>query len=285
MSERSMHTQQVRQGRNGSYVVKRSHGRQVRPLRRGVFILILFGMIVWCATGQPTSFADGVSLFLQRGMTAPNGSQEAETVDKMGETADNQSDSSAESMANRQSDPWNLILVNKWNPIPAKYEVQLTALSNGESVDARIYPDLQRMFDDARAEGIQPIVAAGYRTQAKQESLMDEKIAALKAEGLSQSDATREAETWVAPPGTSEHQLGIAVDINADANQSSGNDVYVWLSQNAWKYGFILRYPAGKLEVTGCNHEPWHYRYIGGEAAEKMYREGICLEEYLNGMK
>jgi len=185
-------------------------------------------------------------------------------------------------LANSQSEPWNLILVNRWKPIPDEYAVALTALSNGESVDSRIYPDLQCMFDDARADGIHPIVASGYRTEAQQKSLMDEKIAALESDGLPLEDAKREAETWVAIPGTSEHQLGIAGDINADSAHSTTENVYNWLERNAWKYGFILRYPAGKLDVTGCSHEPWHYRYVGEEAAGEMHREGLCLEEYLN---
>ena len=177
---------------------------------------------------------------------------------------------------------WNLILVNKWNPIPDDYDVDLTELSNGQYVDTRIYPDLQKMFDSARSDGVCPVVAAGYRTAEKQQSLMDDKISELEAAGCSVADAKKEAETWVATPGTSEHQLGIAVDINADSIHSSGIKVYEWLSKNAWKYGFILRYPSDKADITGVSYEPWHYRYVGKETAEKIYRQGLCLEEYLN---
>ncbi|HBE85746.1 MAG TPA: peptidase M15, partial [Lachnoclostridium sp.] len=117
---------------------------------------------------------------------------------------------------------WSLILVNRWNAIPEDYDVDLTELSNGQTVDTRIYPSLQNMFDAARADGVYPVVVSGYRTAEKQQSLMEEKIAAYKAEGYSASKAKAEAETWVAIPGTSEHQLGIAVDINADGVKSNG---------------------------------------------------------------
>ena len=80
--------------------------------------------------------------------------------------------------------------------------------------------------------------------------------------------------------GTSEHQLGIAVDINADKSKSSNDEVYTWLAANAHNYGFILRYPQGKQEITGTSYEPWHYRYVGVDAAREIYERGICLEEY-----
>ncbi|MHC1723873.1 MAG: M15 family metallopeptidase [Aminipila sp.] len=177
---------------------------------------------------------------------------------------------------------WNLILVNQKNYIPDKYEMDLTELSNGEKVDSRIYPALQAMFDAARADGVYPYVADGYRTEEKQQQLLDDKIEAYQNEGHSKSEATKLAEQWVAIPGTSEHQLGIAVDINADTTRSSRDNVYEWLAENGYKYGFIKRYPTDKTEITGVINEPWHYRYVGKQAAHKIYSQGICLEEYID---
>lgn len=87
---------------------------------------------------------------------------------------------------------------------------------------------------------------------------------------------------WVAIPGTSEHQIGIAVDINADKTINSSDAVYTWLAENAHKYGFIKRYPSDKTDITGVINEPWHYRYVGKEAAKEIYSQGICLEEYID---
>ena len=180
---------------------------------------------------------------------------------------------------------WNLILVNRENYIPADYEVQLTELSNGKKVDSRIYPELQEMFNAARAQGYGLFVREGYRTQEEQQQLMDEKIEAYENEGKSKPEAKKLAEQWVAIPGTSEHQLGIAVDINADTTKSSRDDVYNWLEENAHTYGFIKRYPSNKTDITGVINEPWHYRYVGKEAASAIYSQGICLEEYIETLE
>ena len=180
---------------------------------------------------------------------------------------------------------WNLILVNRENYIPADYEVQLTELSNGKKVDSRIYPELQEMFNAARAQGYGLFVREGYRTQEEQQQLMDEKIEAYENEGKSKPEAKKLAEQWVAIPGTSEHQLGIAVDINADTSKSSRDDVYKWLEENAHRYGFIKRYPSNKTDITGVINEPWHYRYVGKEAASEIYSQGICLEEYIETLE
>lgn len=179
------------------------------------------------------------------------------------------------------NDKWKRILVNRDNPLPYDWNIETVELSNGELVDARIYPDLQKMFDDMRADGVYPEVVSGYRTSEKQQQLMDEKIQEYSVSGYSPDEAKQKAEEWVAIPGTSEHQLGIAVDINADGVNSFGYEVYDWLDQNAYKYGFIKRYPEDKTEITGIINEPWHYRYVGYNAALEMTERNLCLEEYL----
>lgn len=142
----------------------------------------------------------------------------------------------------------------------------------------------------AKKQGISTIrdglfVREGYRTQEEQQQLLDEKIEAYENEGKSKSEAKKLAEQWVAIPGTSEHQLGIAVDINADTTKSSSDDVYSWLAENAHKYGFIKRYPSDKTDITGVINEPWHYRYVGKEAALEIYSQGMCLEEYIDTLE
>ena len=182
------------------------------------------------------------------------------------------------------SEEWNLIVVNRWNELPEDYEVELTELSNGQMVDSRVYPYLQEMFDAARTEDVYTVVSEGYRTAEEQQEILDDKIQSYINQGYSQVKAERTAKEWVALPGTSEHQLGIAVDINADKSKCSNEDVYGWLAENAYKYGFVLRYPPGKQKITGTSYEPWHYRYVGEEAAKEIYERGICLEEYFKQM-
>lgn len=176
-----------------------------------------------------------------------------------------------------QDDSWMLMLVNRWNPLPEGYTVQLVDVPGGVQVDERIYQPLMEMLDAATEAGVGPIVVSGYRTQEKQQSLYDEKINEFLGEGYPREEAIAQAQQWVSVPGTSEHQTGLAVDINGMIW-----DVYPWLAENSYKYGFILRYPEDKTEITGTQHERWHFRYVGLEAAAEMYNRGLCLEEYLN---
>ena len=127
------------------------------------------------------------------------------------------------------SGEWNLVVVNRWNELPEDYDIELMELSNGQKIDERIYPYLQEMFNAARAEGIYPIVREGYRTEKEQQDLYDEKVQAYINEGYSRSRAERTAKEWVALPGTSEHQLGIAVDINADKSKSQTSHIKKWV--------------------------------------------------------
>lgn len=195
-------------------------------------------------------------------------------------------ESTYENLVASSIDSWKLILVNPWNKITEGYEVALTQLKDGEAVDERCYPDLQNMMDDCRAAGLEPIICSSYRSQEKQEKLYNNKVERLMNQEYSLEEARIEAGKSVAVPGTSEHQLGLAVDIvdkayqNLDENQEK-TAVQRWLMENSWKYGFILRYPNEKSNITGIIYEPWHYRYVGKEAAKEIYDQGICLEEYL----
>ena len=184
------------------------------------------------------------------------------------------------------ADDWKLILVNATHPIPEDYKIpELQQLQNGNSVDSRIYPALQQMFDDARSQGIYPYVTSSYRSTEKQQQLMDEKIAEYQAAGYSDEEAKALAEEWVAIPGTSEHQLGLSVDISSDpASGQDAGSVWYWLQLYCWDYGFIIRYPEDKKDITGIINEPWHYRYVGVENAQAMKESGQCLEEYLGAI-
>ena len=186
----------------------------------------------------------------------------------------------------QQREEWYLLLVNKWNPIDRDYSLDLVELRNGHAVDIRAYPDLQDMMDDARAEGLQPIICSSYRTNQRQRDLFKNQVDKYLALGLTEEEAEEQAAKWVAVPGTSEHQTGLAVDIVAldyqilDEGQEDTPE-QKWLMENSYKYGYILRYPTEKSDLTGIHYEPWHYRYVGKEVAKEIYDLGICLEEYL----
>ena len=128
------------------------------------------------------------------------------------------------------------------------------------------------MLADCRAAGYRPAICSAYRTQEKQAALYDTLVRKRMAQGLSQTEAQKQAATEVAVPGTSEHQLGLAVDL-VDASYQ--------VLAHCWEYGFILRYPAEKQDITGIIYEPWHYRYVGRDHAQAIRQSGQCLEEFL----
>ena len=184
------------------------------------------------------------------------------------------------------SEKWNLILVNPWNAIPEDYQVELEELSNGQAVDARCYPMLQQMMDDCRGEGLNPVICSSWRSRERQEALIADMEYRLIRAGYPEEDVAVEAAKTVAVPGTSEHELGLALDIVDSSypeleTEQENTPVQKWLMKNSWKYGFVLRYPSDKSALTGIIYEPWHYRYVGKEAAKIMYGEDLCLEEYL----
>ena len=249
-------------------------------LMGSVLTLILCGrVIITGGTGEIT------------GQAAESQTVESRAVETAAsaDTSSGQQDSQAEpvhQVKDAQEQEWNLLLVNPWNPIPENYEPELTYLRNGQAVDSRCYPELQQMMDDCRAAGLDPLICASYRTMEKQEALFEDKEARLIREGCPENEAGAEAAKVVAYPGTSEHQLGLALDIvdvsyqQLDTEQEN-TPVQQWLMKNSWKYGFVLRYPTDKSDITGIIYEPWHYRYVGKEAAAEMYEHKLCLEEYL----
>ena len=212
---------------------------------------------------------------------APTQEEPAEPEEEPQTPAQETEPASEEDPAQTQTgDDWKLILVNAEHPVPEDYSVTLKELRNDQWVDERIYPELQQMFDDARAEGIYPLINESYRSAERQQEILDNYIAAYEAEGLSTEEAQQRALEVVAKPGTSEHQLGLALDIIVEYEEDS-TQTWQWLKENCWRYGFILRYPEDKTEITGISYEPWHFRYVGAEAAQQITERGITLEEYL----
>ena len=196
-----------------------------------------------------------------------------------------ETDSGSQKRAFKQSDDWKLILVNRDYPLQKEFSGELTELRHGAAVDSRIYPDLQAMFDEMRADGLSPRVVEGYRTRDDQQEKLDSKIREYMGYGKSREEAREMALQWEAEPGTCEHELGICVDVSSEnEDNESANAVWAWMDENCSRYGFIKRYPRSKMAVTGVRGEQWHYRYVGEEAAREITERGITLEEYLGAV-
>ena len=181
-----------------------------------------------------------------------------------------------------------LTLVNPWNPVSETgYTTKLVDAEDDFQVDKACADALKLMLADCRGAGCQPQIEAAYRSVDDQLVLYDEAVQQRVDKGQSPEDAEAEVARIIAEPGRSEHELGLAVDI-VDADQPALEEQQAetptgrWLEENAWKYGFIQRYPRDAAEITGFQWHPWHYRFVGEDVAGNIHSLGITLEEYLS---
>ena len=186
-----------------------------------------------------------------------------------------------------RKDSWNLLLVNKQHPIPEDYTFTLGTIKGSMQCDERIITPLTDMFAAAKEDGINLIVCSPYRDITRQEYLFNRKMKNYLNSGYSFMDAYKSASITVTVPGASEHQVGLAVDIICDKysalNEGFGEtDAGTWLKKHSADYGFILRYPKGKEDITGIQYEPWHFRYVGKDAALIIVQQDITLEEFID---
>lgn len=187
------------------------------------------------------------------------------------------------------ADDWKLLLVNNRHPIPEDYEFTLGTIRGSLQCDERIIPEFMSMLQAAKEDGIDLEVCSPYRTLERQEMLFDKKIKRYMNRGMSYMDAYKLSARVVNVPGTSEHQIGLALDIYTDSYKTLDEGFEKtaagkWLRENCSEYGFILRYPKGKEYITGIEYEPWHFRYVGRSAAQEIMERGLTLEEYVEGL-
>ena len=190
---------------------------------------------------------------------------------------------------------WQYILVNYDHPVTQEFIDNLKLVNTPEGygpqlqVDERIYPQLEQMLSAAKADGVELYICSAFRSVECQTKLFNAQVDEQLNRGLSKEQAIEEAASWVAKPGCSEHHTGLALDIVAPSHQTLDDDfettdAFAWLYKNSPKYGFILRYPKNKKDITHVNYEPWHFRFVGYKAQE-ITDSGFCLEEYFSKIK
>lgn len=262
-------------------------------------------LLVWTGTGGPADFsvgiiggADGPTRIIVADKNKPGsqdllqaGKDKKDPAEKDREREKAEAEAAREKMRKEElesaAERGLLILVNKENSVGKSYKPEdLTAIKyyasdrsaasrymRKEAADA-----FHRLVEEARAEGVEVLMTTAYRSYEFQQILYNNYVA---------NEGQEAADTFSAKPGKSEHQTGLAVDVSAQSvgyqlttefeNTKEGK----WLAENAHKYGFIIRFPKGKEDITGYMYEPWHLRYVGGFAAQEIYEQGITLEEYL----
>ena len=186
----------------------------------------------------------------------------------------------------KEKEEYYLLLANAENPLPQDWSIQTEEVQNGYEMDKRAAPAMREMIQAAKEDGVELMLCSAYRSVEKQQQLFDRSQQAYMAQGMSEEEAYAKTATETAIPGTSEHQTGLAADIVTPTYQMldagfADTPAGQWLSEHAAEYGFVLRYPQDKQEVTGIIYESWHYRFVGKTHAKLMKESGLCLEEYL----
>ncbi len=181
-----------------------------------------------------------------------------------------------------------LLLVNRTHPLPEGFVPRLAKSFQGNSIllDRAAGQALERMLKAAEEDGYEILISSGYRDRSYQEGLLKEDLAYEKSRGKSQKEAYASVIRETMPPGCSEHETGMAVDLVPYYNQilderQAETPENQWLLSHCAEYGFILRYPKGKEAITMVDYEPWHFRYVGVLAASEIMEEGLTLEEYV----
>ncbi len=177
---------------------------------------------------------------------------------------------------------WKLTLVNYENILPSDFNIELANIDRSRKFDVRAIDELKKMLKDMKKDGIENVwVQSSYRDIKYQENIFNKKVNKYIEEGKTREEAERLTLKTINKPGTSEHNLGLAVDFNYVDYSFDTTKGFKWLKENAENYGFILRYPKEKEDITKIDYEPWHWRYVGVENAKKINQLGMCLEEYI----
>lgn len=182
-------------------------------------------------------------------------------------------------------DDWKIMLINKQHPIPENYEFSLATIKGSMKCDERIIPELQQMMQDAQNDGVTLVIRSPYRDYERQIYLFNRKVKGYMKKKMSYLESYRTTAQAVTIPGASEHQAGLALDITSDSYTTltqgfADTQAGKWLADHSYEYGFILRYPQGKEDITGISFEPWHFRYVGKNAAKYIYDHDLTLEEF-----
>lgn len=250
-----------------------------------LFLLIIIAVVVIVARKVIISDGQATNFETEEISNNDNSEQSQNTTNSTNEIGTENSSNTVTASNNLSLlDDWQIRLVNRDNPLPDDFTVELENLDASRKFDKRAIEPLKQMICDMRDQGIKNIWAQStYRSIEYQKGLYEKSINKYLKQGKSQEEAQKLTDEYINRPGTSEHHLGLAVDFNNVDEGFENTKAYKWLLENASDYGFILRYPKEKEDITGIEYEPWHWRYVGPEHAKKMKGQNLCLEEYVLG--
>ena len=271
--------------KGGKEKLNRLANKHVLQLSIILFLLIIIAVVVIVARKVILNDGQATNFETEKISNNDNSEQLQNTTNSTNEIGtENASNTVTASNNLSLLDDWQIRLVNRDNPLPDDFTVELENLDASRKFDKRAIEPLKQMICDMRDQGIKNIWAQStYRSIEYQKGLYEKSINKYLKQGKSQEEAQKLTNEYINRPGTSEHHLGLAVDFNNVDEGFENTKAYKWLLENASDYGFILRYPKEKENITGIEYEPWHWRYVGLEHAKKMKEQNLCLEEYVLG--
>lgn len=271
--------------KGGKEKLNRLANKHVLQLSIILFLLIIIAVVVIVARKVILNDGQATNFETEEISNNDNSEQSQNTTNSTNEIGTENSSNTVTASNNLSLlDDWQIRLVNRENPLPDDFTVELENLDASRKFDKRAIEPLKQMICDMRDQGIKNIWAQStYRSIEYQKGLYEKSINKYLKQGKSQEEAQKLTDEYINRPGTSEHHLGLAVDFNNVDEGFENTKAYKWLLENASDYGFILRYPKEKEDITGIEYEPWHWRYVGPEHAKKMKEQNLCLEKYVLG--
>lgn len=259
-----------------------------------IFVIVIIGVVVLTVLHFKGKFSKTDELKTDSSIKSTNEASTEEQTQTEAQTKKSSVSAFVEpKIINVDADKWYLTCVNREYGIKSTYKPKLVSLTispkdprpnkkaKSQTMDYRVAPHYQEMYNDAAKEGIYLTPYSGYRSVEFQRQIFENFTKINKDKGYSLDEAKFKASESVLPPGTSEHNLGLAIDIVGTKTSFENSKEYKWLDTHAQDYGFILRYMKNKTNITKITYEPWHWRYVGVDDAKKIKQQGVCLEEYL----
>lgn len=263
----------------------------------GIMLILIVGYAFTKDMKPQKDLTSGVTKNTEDESTQPAGEENAtepaqtEPADENGEQSQTEPVTAEPTTAKRKAmiidindaENWALAMIGVNYPLPDKYSPNLSEAVDGSSVklDSRVATHYREMYNAAKQAGCILTPYSGYHTYSLQESTYTRKLNYYISQGYSEEQAAAETQKKTLPAGCSEHNAGLCMDIVSASSDFVNTKEFQWLCDNAMNYGFVLRYPENKQEITGVNYQPWHWRFVGVEAAKEMAQNNQCLEEYL----
>ncbi len=268
-------------------------------------VVIFVAVVCVCVDKKNDTLREKEASASQNAQTTEKGNSKKPAASEKGDTPDTTAEATSDTTAPETTQPvtaavaqpgtmenptiitideekWYMTLVNSSYRIPDNYEPDLVYVcGSGERLDRKVAEHYEEMYNAAKKDGVDLAPCSGYRSYELQERNYNNKVSFYESQGYSNKDAKVKAATIIMPPGSSEHNLGYAMDIVCVDEWFEDTAEFKWLTENAADYGFIMRYPKDKQDITKVIYEPWHWRYVGVELAKELKDSGLVLEEYM----